>query len=149
MSEVLACVDLSDATEIVVEHAAKIAKGLGDRLHILHVAAEEPVIAGYDKDSMGVFTRDDRAHQLLDEHQGLRELSERLRSEGLEVMPLIEMGATLDQILEVADRIDAEVIAVGSHGHGGMHDLLVGSVSKALLKHSARPVLVVPVRAST
>lgn len=146
MQEVLACIDLSDASEPVVERAARIAKGLGDRLHVLHVAADEPVIAGYDKDPLGVFTRDDRAQQLIDEHQGLRELAQRLVAGGLEVKPLLEMGSTVDKILEVADRIDAETIAVGSHGHGGMHDLMVGSVSKALLRRSTRPVLVVPVR---
>lgn len=144
MREVLACVDLSDATESVVERAASIAKDRGDRLHILHVAAEEPVIAGYDKDDLGVFTRKDRAAQLLDEHKGLRELAGRLEAEGLDVIPLLEMGPTVEVIIEVADRLDAETIVVGTHGHSRLHDALLGSVSHALVKRTARPVLLVP-----
>jgi len=143
--EVLVCVDLSDATNEVIERAARVAGALGDRLHILHVAAEEPVIAGYDKDALGVLTRDDRAAQLLAEHAGLREIAERLRAEGMQVVPLLEMGSTVDKILETADRLDAELIAIGNHGHRRLHDFVVGSVSTALLHRSTRPLMIIPV----
>jgi nucleotide-binding universal stress UspA family protein len=144
MGDVLACIDFSDGSELVVDRAAAIAVGLGARMHLLHVAADEPALAGYDKESLGTFTRTDRARQLLDEHEGLRLQAERLEADGLDVIPLLEMGATVEQILAVAERIDAELIAVGSHGHGAMHHLLVGSVSELLLKSTTRPVLVVP-----
>jgi nucleotide-binding universal stress UspA family protein len=120
MGDVLACIDFSDGSELVVDRAAAIAVGLGARMHLLHVAADEPALAGYDKESLGTFTRTDRARQLLDEHEGLRLQAERLEADG------------------------PELIAVGSHGHGAMHHLLVGSVSELLLKSTTRPVLVVP-----
>ena len=145
MREVLACVDLSDATDAVVTEAAELAHGRGGRVHLLHVAADEPVIAGYDKDPISPYTRDDRAGELLDEHGQLRDLAGRLEAEGLEVEPLVVMGATIDRILEVADRIDAGHLVVGSHGRSGLHHLLTGSVTEALLKRSTRPVVVVPV----
>lgn len=145
MREVLACVDLSDATDAVVAEAAELAHGRGGRVHLLHVAADEPVIAGYDKDPISPYTRDDRAGELLDEHGQLRDLAARLEAEGLEVEPLVVMGATIDKILEVADRIDAGHLVVGSHGRSGLHHLLTGSVTEALLKRSTRPVVVVPV----
>jgi len=103
------------------------------------------VIAGYDKDPISPYTRDDRAGELLDEHGRLRALAARLEEEGLEVEPLVVMGATIDKILEVADRIDAGHLVVGSHGRSGLHHLLTGSVTEALLKRSTRPVVVVPV----
>ncbi|MFN8038501.1 MAG: universal stress protein [Acidimicrobiales bacterium] len=145
MRELLACVDLSDATDAVVAEAAELAHGRGGRVHLLHVAADEPVIAGYDKDPISPYTRDDRAGELLDEHGQLRDLAARLEAEGLEVEPLVVMGATIDKILEVADRIDAGHLVVGSHGRSGLHHLLTGSVTEALLKRSTRPVVVVPV----
>jgi nucleotide-binding universal stress UspA family protein len=33
---------------------------------------------------------------------------------------------------------------MGTHGHGAMYTLLVGSVTKGVLKHTVRPVLLVP-----
>jgi nucleotide-binding universal stress UspA family protein len=146
VGDVLACIDLSSASAVVVEKAAALAFGTGGRMHLLHVAADEPALAGYDKESLGALTREDRAEQLLAEHADLRAQAEALRRDGLEVVPLLEMGATVEQINAVADRIDADVIAVGSHGHGAVHHLVLGSVSTTLLKTTTRPVLVVPVR---
>jgi nucleotide-binding universal stress UspA family protein len=39
---------------------------------------------------------------------------------------------------------DAELLVVGSHGHGVMHDLLLGSVSHACTRHARCPVVVMP-----
>src|SRR5262249_45458711 len=138
-------VDLSDATAPVLEAAAALAKGRGDRLHVLHVAAEEPALAGYDTDDISVHTRTDRAAQLLQEHQHMRELAHGLERDDLVVVPLVEMGSTVEVILEVADRIDAETIVAGTHGHGRLHDVLLGSVSHTLMKRTDRPVLLVPI----
>jgi nucleotide-binding universal stress UspA family protein len=33
---------------------------------------------------------------------------------------------------------------MGTHGHGAMYNLLVGSVTEGVLKQSTRPVLLVP-----
>jgi nucleotide-binding universal stress UspA family protein len=47
-------------------------------------------------------------------------------------------------LLEVADEVDADLIAVGSRGLGGFPELLLGSTSTQLAQHSRRPVLIVP-----
>lgn len=146
MSEVLACVDFSDITDDVVAEGARLAQLSDRRLHLIHVAAGEPELAGYDRGPVAAHTRDDRAGELLDEHQRLRELAARLEADGLTVVPLLLMGVTADKIIEEADRIDAGTIVAGSHGHGALHHLLLGSVSEALLRHAKRPVVIVPVR---
>ena len=40
----------------------------------------------------------------------------------------------------------ADVLVVGSHGHGALADALLGSISNYAVHHSDRPVLVVPTR---
>lgn len=146
--EVLACIDFSDVSSAVAEQAVRLARAFGGGIHLLHVAAGEPEIAGYDKDSIATFTRDDRAAQLVSEHQRLRELAASLETSGVEVQPLVVMGDTVDKVMEEAERIDAAVIVIGSHGHGGLHHLLLDSISEAILRHSTRPVLIVPARRS-
>jgi len=37
-----------------------------------------------------------------------------------------------------------DLMVMGTHRHGAMYNLLVGSATKGVLKHSARPVLLVP-----
>jgi nucleotide-binding universal stress UspA family protein len=49
-----------------------------------------------------------------------------------------------EEILNQADTLDADLIVMGTHGHGAMYNLLVGSATKGVLKHSTRPVLLVP-----
>jgi nucleotide-binding universal stress UspA family protein len=50
-----------------------------------------------------------------------------------------------EEILNQAGVLQADLIVMGTHGHGAMYKLLVGSATKGVLKRSKRPVLLVPV----
>ncbi len=52
-------------------------------------------------------------------------------------------GDTVDAILEEGKKVRAQVIVVGWRGHGRFRRLLVGSVSRGVLRRAAVPVLVV------
>ena len=50
----------------------------------------------------------------------------------------------VEEILKTAREISADLIVMGSHGHGSVYCLLVGSVTEGVLKAGERPVLLVP-----
>jgi nucleotide-binding universal stress UspA family protein len=52
-------------------------------------------------------------------------------------------GDPTDEIVAYADSIDADLIVVGSRGHGTVASALIGSVSGGVLREARRPVLVV------
>ncbi|MFN8018272.1 MAG: universal stress protein [Acidimicrobiales bacterium] len=56
---------------------------------------------------------------------------------------LVETGEPGDTVCEVAERVEADVIVVGSHGHGRFKRMLMGSVSTHVLHNARCPVLVV------
>lgn len=145
-STVIAAVDFSDHGEQIVREALLLARAAGDSMHLLHVAAGEPVLAGYDKEDISSFTRSARAGELTDEHRRVRELAEALNdTTGVEVHPLVVMGPASETLLTAIEELDASHIVLGTHGHGGMHHLMFGSVAQEIVRRSSVPVLLVPV----
>lgn len=145
-STVIAAIDFSDHGEQIVREALLVARAAGDSLHLLHVAAGEPVLAGYDKEDISSFTRSARAGELTDEHRRVRELAEALTdTTGVEVHPLVVMGPASETLLTAIDELHASHIVLGTHGHGGMHHLMFGSVAQEIVRRSTIPVLLVPV----
>ena len=53
-------------------------------------------------------------------------------------------GTVVEEILKTAREISANLIVMGTHGHGSVYNLLVGSVTEGILKAAERPVLLVP-----
>ena len=67
---------------------------------------------------------------------------------GVEYTTELVGGDPVSAILSCADERDADLVVVGSRGHGAVVAALLGSVSKAVVTRARRPVLVVrtPVR---
>jgi nucleotide-binding universal stress UspA family protein len=140
VGDVMAAVDFSDRSNDVAAEGVALARASGGTLHLLHVAA------GYDKDDISSFTRTARAGELTDEHRRLRELADQLAEDGVSVRPLVLMGPTAQTILDAAVHLHVSHLVVGSHGHGGLHHLLVGSVAEEVVRRATVPVVLVPVR---
>lgn len=78
-----------------------------------------------------------------DERLQAAELRELLARLGIETEPRIEVGEPGVEICAVAGSIDADVVVVGSHGHGHMREMLLGSVSHYVIHHAPCPVLAI------
>jgi nucleotide-binding universal stress UspA family protein len=62
---------------------------------------------------------------------------------GIEGEALVEVGDPGPTICSVAERRGVDVVVIGSHGHGWLQRVLIGSVSKHVLQHAPCAVLVV------
>jgi nucleotide-binding universal stress UspA family protein len=58
----------------------------------------------------------------------------------------VHHGNPVEQILQMADRIDADLIVLGSHGKGKLKYAFLGSVAEKVLRKTLRPAMVVPLR---
>ena len=63
-------------------------------------------------------------------------LARLIAEDGVSVTPLVVMGPTAEMILDAADHLQASHLVVGSHGHGGLHHLLVGSVAEEVVRRA-------------
>ena len=143
--KILAALDLDRTTPDVLREARLWTRRLGAELFLIHVADPDPDFVGYGAGPESV--RLAVAHKFTRAHQRIETLATELRKEGfVATTALLIQGATAETILREADRLGADVILMGTRAHGPLRALLLGSVSKAVLAGSTRPVLLVPPR---
>jgi len=160
MKRILVPIDFSNATLRVIDLAQQLAKALDAEIHLVHVkeltAAAAPGTLGYGLAGMPelapmsgvplpVF---DPMPQTVpvdeDEQSKLTHWQDKIAQSGVKVTLHEPAGAVVEEVLNEADVVNADLIVMGTHGHGAMYNLLVGGVTKGVLKRSTRPVLLVP-----
>lgn len=141
MKTILAPIDFSPVTATVVAEAIQMARWSDSRLVLLHVVL--PPSPARDAFPAGRLS----AEVLLAAKQEAQLKLEALLKSLPHRTPPVEIlrvtGDPVDEILAQAKAFDAGYLVMGSHGHGAVYDLLVGSVAHGVLKHAPCPVLVV------
>lgn len=66
-----------------------------------------------------------------------------LREKGIEAKKVVEQGPIVRTILDVAERENADLIAMASHGRSGLARVFYGSVAAGVLQSADRPLLIV------
>lgn len=144
MKTILVPVDFSAVSKALLAEAVKLSEGRPSKIILLHVinppkpiAYPSPVVL--DMGPLVAAMTDSGMEQLekLKSSLGRRRISMRLIQ--VEGIPAIE-------ILGCAKKLSANYIVIGSHGHSGFYDLLVGSTTSGVLRRATCPVVVVPVR---
>ncbi len=138
---VLVPVDFSAVSNAVYSAAAELASGLGAKVVVLNVTEPEVDYVGMAppqafSNADEVITRGAEA--------ALRVAQEFFEEKSVRVETLHLMGPIVPTILAEAGRQNAGMIVIGSHGHGAIYTILVGSVAEGVIRHANIPVLVVP-----
>jgi nucleotide-binding universal stress UspA family protein len=135
---IIVATDLSPITGTLLSTAARV--GCRDGVIIaLHVYTPEDYIevrreTGMPVDQYIANLKAEIRFQL--EQVGLPPMGMRLE--------VVEGWSIPEQILAAADRLEADLIVMGTHGRTGLRRALMGSVAEEVLRRSHRPVLVVP-----
>jgi len=139
---ILCPVDFSEASKHALDHAVMIAGWYRARITALHVRhpaflVEPPILfAEVGATSMGTLEEvETRLHQWLSP----------VRAAGIasEVMAL-DGNNPAARITEIAQRIEADLIVLGTHGRSGFERLLLGSVTEKVVRTVQCPVITVP-----
>ncbi len=142
MQTILVAIDFSESTPALIDCTRKLAQAFQSRVYVVHVAAPDPTMVSYEVGPQ--HERNSRASTLREEHRKLQELSQQLRDAGVEATALLVPGETIDTLLHEAEKLFAEVLVFGAHGHGRLHDLLAGNIASGILKRAQVPLLFVP-----
>ncbi len=138
LSSIIWATDGSEFADHALPFVEELAKAFSARVTVVHVdqrligrAAGYPVYA------------DEPAIQ-----EKIRDQTDLLSEAGFEASCVMITGAVhapADLIADVAREIDADLIVVGSHGHGFLTAALAGSVTTRLVHVAPCPVFAVPV----
>lgn len=141
---ILVAVDLSPASEVVIEAARGIADLTGVSVYVLHAVETEADFVCPEGEPE---TRQDKVAKAFPlEYSRVQALADKLQDDGLDATALLVCGPSVETTLREAEILDAGLIVVGTHGRGAVYDVLIGSYSTGIIRKSKLPVLVVPVR---
>lgn len=133
---ILVPVENSEYDATILEHVARLAKLCGSSIVIIHVAD-------------GWVARNIRQLDLREseEMKGDLEYIERiaasLQAQGLATESVLASGEPGQEISAAAEREKCDLIAMSTHGHKFLNDVLRGSVANAVRHSSTVPVLLV------
>lgn len=146
---ILVCVDGSEGSAAALGWAIALARKTDAEIVAVH-ALEVPVYAQADVGMGPVYSAPpadplwwDRLRKATAEAFE-QEWCAPLARSGLPYRTVLQEGKPASAIEEVADRERPDLVVVGRRGLGGLTELLLGSVSHALVHHARRPIVVVP-----
>jgi nucleotide-binding universal stress UspA family protein len=142
---IIVAVDFSDTSAETIDAALELARGQQHRVHLVHVVAdvfrsmgltEAPTLDWAEIQRTWI---DQARHQLIDLAAGCKLDPQR-------VTTAVEVGSPAAEIVRYAHDHAAQVIVLGSHGHGSVRRFMLGSVADRVLRQASCPVMLVPHR---
>ena len=138
-TRILVAADGSRESELAVTTAADLAKSTDSELHVVHVG-ELPLVYHPERHAY----RAEYGEHEKETRQLLEAQVERIEGTGATVAQAhLRMGRADEEIVELAQSIDAGLIVLGSRGQGRLRRALVGSVSESVVRHAHCPVTIV------
>lgn len=155
LKKILVAKDLSKESSNVIRYALQLGSKFHAQVHVLHVM---PTVDASVLNMVALTMGADKLAKLNAENEAelagqTRKQLHKIIQEEAELMeeevahpPQIEVhhGEPAPMILSVADRLDVDMIVLGSHSKGKLHYAFLGSVAEKILRKTHRAVTIVP-----
>lgn len=153
MKKVLIALDYNPTAQKVAEEGFSIAKSMNAEVILLHVISD-PVYYSSTEYSpiMGFTGYNDMGTLQLDSVDGLKKASQHFLDKSVQhlgdkaILTLIKEGDFAESILAAAKEVHADIIVLGSHSRKWLENILIGSVTEKVLRHTSIPLLIVPTK---
>ena len=128
------------ADAAILRHVSQLAKQLGSDVLLLHVAD------GWAARNMEQLNLRE-SQEMKEDRAYLERMAEELRESGLKAEALLAAGDPAKEIAAAAEREQVDLIAMATHGHSLLSDVVHGTTATALRHVSRIPILMVRVPA--
>ncbi len=162
IKKILYATDLSETAVYAFFYAVSLSNMYGAGITILHVLAEFPgeqfIVNMISTDTWKEIKKRhyseawDQLIGMKRDHMAMREVlqafSEKVQTDAEDHTfdadnILIKKGVPAEAIVETAKEQNCDLIVMGTHGHGAITDVLIGSTAKWVVRQSLVPVLVI------
>jgi len=138
LKNILFVTDFSSASEMALPHAIALAVGYGGKVYIGHVIAPQL----YDLVPPD-FVPDVLKQSTMYAQRRMKRLVEGADFGAVPHEVLLEQGELWETLRRVAKQYAIDVIALGTGGRRGLHEVLMGAVAEEILRLAHMPVLTV------
>lgn len=135
-SRILVTLDNSPSDRVILDHIKPLARLASSEIVLVHVAD------GFVARHQEVLDLHD-SEEITADRRYLEKQEELLRAEGLQARACLVCGEPPTEILKVAENEKCDLIAMATHGHGPLADLVLGSVAETVRHKTNIPLLLV------
>jgi nucleotide-binding universal stress UspA family protein len=140
IARILAPTDFTESSDRAVDYAVELAERLGASVTVMH-AYEIPIVG--IPDGALIATAEVAAKIAMVSKDALDRVVARCAASGVTVDGALREGVAYEEIVRVADELNADLIVVGTHGRRGIARALLGSVAENVIRTTLRPVLAI------
>lgn len=126
---ILLLMDCSPVDEAILDHVKELAKVHGSSVHLFHV--------------VHAHTLDQQRTMIEHAESCLAKSSNLLQKEKIDVSYSFAEGEPAEQVLKKVNSSPCDLIALATHGHRALSDVLLGSVSRMLKHECDKPMLLI------
>ncbi len=134
--KILMPVENTPYDDAIVDHVRELAKICKSSIVLIHVAD------GWAARNISQLSLRE-SEEMKEDRAYIEKLSATLEADGLDAEALLASGDPASEIAQAAEREECDLIAMSTHGHKFIGDLVHGSVSNSVRHNSTVPVLLV------
>ncbi|MFZ1547348.1 MAG: universal stress protein [Candidatus Nitrotoga sp.] len=142
---IVVAVDGSETSDKALDEATRLARELSAIILLLHICEEMPIM--WEPDGMNMMLMQNSLEAVVDAGKELLEMHrKKLAEQGMTVeTKLVETydGRIGSVISDEAQKWNADLLVVGTHGRKGIAHFLMGSVAENVTRTASMPVLLV------
>jgi nucleotide-binding universal stress UspA family protein len=133
---ILVAIEHSPADQAILDHVRQLAKQIGSELHLVHVA-DGWAARNFDRLQLR------ESEEMKDDRDYLAMLAAGLRAEGITVSTELAMGDPADELIRLTEHRGVDLLAMSTHGHRFLNDLVRGTTVNRVRHLVKIPVLLV------
>jgi nucleotide-binding universal stress UspA family protein len=153
VKKVLIALDYNPTAQKVAEEGFSMAKAMNAEIILLHVISDLVYYSSTEYSPiMGFNGFMDTGQGQLDSFNALKEAAlnfldkSRHHLGDKSIQTLIKEGDYAESILDAAKEVHADIIILGSHSRKWLENVVMGSVTEKVLRHTPVPLFIIPTK---